>query len=107
MTSYSLVYGYRPAAWRLEYPKPDLRVFVEAVGDRTSPAMHDGRSMPGSGGHVVLVGPTLLLLYKAYGLGGGVMFPVYQRTNGMQSGERLRFGVNFSYFFWPGKGKGD
>jgi hypothetical protein len=107
VTSYSLVYGYRPAAWRLEYPKPDLRVFVEAVGDRTSPAMHDGRSMPGSGGHVVLVGPTLLLLYKAYGLGGGVMFPVYQRTNGMQSGERLRFGVNFSYFFWPGKGKGD
>jgi hypothetical protein len=106
VTSCSFVYGYRPPAWRLEYPKPDLRFFVEAVGDRTSPALHNGAPMSGTGGEVVLVGPTMLLLYKAYGLGGGVMFPVYQRTNGMQPKERLRFGVNFSYFFWPGNGKG-
>ena len=106
VTSYSIVYGYRPAAWRREYPKPDLRVFVEAVGDRTSRAVHGGRPVSDSGGHVFLAGPTLLLLYKAYGVGGGVMFPVHQRVNGLQSEERLRFGVNFSYFFWPGKPKG-
>jgi len=106
VTSYSLVYGYRPPAWRLEYPKPDLRVFIEAVGDRTSAAIHDGRSISASANHVVLVGPTLLFLYKAYGLSGGVMFPIYQRANELQSRERLRFGVNFSYFFWPGKAKG-
>ena len=106
VTSYSLVYGYRPPAWRLEYPKPDVRFFVEAVGDRTSAAVHNGRPMNGSGASVFLVGPTLLVLYKAYGVGGGVMFPVYQQTRGMQPRERLRFGVNFSYFFWPGKGKG-
>jgi hypothetical protein len=106
VTSYSLVYGYRPPAWRLEYPKPDLRFFIEAVGDKTDRTLLNGRSLTDTGGHVVLVGPTMLLLYKAYGVEGGVLFPVYQRTNGLQAGERFRFGVNFTYFFWPGKGKG-
>jgi hypothetical protein len=106
VTSYSLVYGYRPPAWRLEYPKPDLRFFIEAIGDKTGRTLHDGRSMTDTGGHVVLAGPTMLLLYKAYGLSGGVLFPVYQRTNGVQPDERFRFGVNFTYFFWPGKSKG-
>jgi hypothetical protein len=106
VTSSSVVYGYRPPAWRLEYPKPDLRLFVEAVADKTARTRHGGRLMPDSGGDVVLVGPTALLLYKAYGIGGGVLFPVYQRTNGTQPHERFRFGVNFAYFFWPGKGRG-
>lgn len=106
VTSYSLVYGYRPPAWRLEYPKPDLRFFVEAVADRTGRSVHHGQVMPDTGGDVVLVGPSMLLLYKAYGIEGGMLFPVYQRTNGAQAEERFRFGVNFSYFFWPGKGKG-
>lgn len=106
VTSYSLVYGYRPPAWRLEYPKPDLRFFVEAVADRTARMRHGGRLMPDSGGDVALVGPSLLLLYKAYGIGAGVLVPVYQRTNGTQPQERFRFGVDFAYFFWPGKGKG-
>lgn len=106
VTSYSLVYGFRPPAWRLEYPKPDLRFFIETVGDRTERATHHGQPMTDTGGHVVLVGPTLLLLYKAYGVEGGMLFPVYQRTHGAQPEERLRFGLNFTYFFWPGKGKG-
>jgi hypothetical protein len=106
VTSYSLVYGYRPPAWRLEYPKPDLRFFIEAVGDETGRALHRGTSMPDSGGRAVLVGPSVLLLYKAYGIEGGMLFPVYQRTGRMQPEERFRFGVNFTYFFWPGKGKG-
>jgi hypothetical protein len=107
VTSYSLVYGYRPPAWRLDYPKPDLRLFIEAVGDKTDKTFHGGRAMTDSGGHVVLIGPSVLLLYKGYGIEGGVLVPVYQRTNGMQPDERFRFGVNFTYFFWPGRGKGD
>ena len=106
VTSYSVVYGYRPPAWRLEYPNPDLRFFVEAVADTTGPMRHGGRDMPDSGGQVVLVGPTMLLLYKAYAIAGGVLFPVQQRTNGVQPKERFRFGANFAYFFWPGKRKG-
>jgi hypothetical protein len=106
VSSYSVVYGYRPPAWRREYPKPDLRFFIEAVGDKTARAMHDGTTMADTGGHVILVGPSVLLLYKAYGVEGGMLFPVHQQTGSMQPQERFRFGVNFTYFFWPGKGQG-
>jgi len=106
VTSYSLVYGYRPPAWRLEYPRPDLRFFVEAVADRTERSVHNHTSMTDTGGDVVLVGPSMLLLYKAYGIEGGVLFPVSQNTHGSQPEERFRFGLNFTYFFWPGNGKG-
>ena len=98
--SYSVVYGYRPRALRLDYPKPDLRFFVESVGEITGRARHGGSAMSDTGGHVLMVGPTALLLYKAYGIEGGMLFPVYQRTNGAQPAERFRFGVNVSYFFW-------
>jgi hypothetical protein len=97
--SYSVVYGYRPPALQLDYPKPDLRFFVEAVGERTDRGQHHGFEMSASGGEALLVGPTVLLLYKAYGLEGGMLFPVYQRTNFLPP-ERFRFAVNFSYFFW-------
>ena len=93
------VYGYRPPALRLDYPKPDLRFFVEAMGERTARGLHHGLEFIRSGGTAVFVGPTALLLYKAYGLEGGVMFPVYQNANGTQA-ERVRIGVNVSYFFW-------
>ena len=83
VTSFSAVYGYRPAVLRLDYPKPDLRFFVEAVAERTGPARHTGTAAedPGShhssgndvplqpahagpgGGDVILVGPTVLLCY--------------------------------------------
>ncbi len=106
VSSFSLVYGYRPPAWRKEYPKPDLRFFIEAAGDVTGTARHDGQAMAGTGGRVALVGPTLLLLYKAYAIEGGVLFPVYQKNRSMQPDERFRVGLNFTYFFWPSKGKG-
>ena len=106
MSSFSLVYGYRPPAWRLDYPKPDLRLFVEAVGDSTERTRRSHTPIADSGGRVMLVGPTALLLYKAYAFEGGALFPVYQRMNGTQPPERFRFGVNVTYFFWPGKQKG-
>ena len=104
--SLSLVYGYRPPAWRKDYPKPDLRFFIEAAGDITGKTRQSGETLSDTGGRVVLVGPTLLLLYKAYGIEGGVLFPVYQRNRAMQPEERFRFGVNVAYFFWPGNGTG-
>jgi hypothetical protein len=106
VSSFSVVYGYRPPAWRKEYPKPDLRFFIEAAGDITGTARHDGQAMAGTGGRVALVGPTMLLLYKAYAIEGGVLFPVYQKNGFMQQDERFRLGLNFTYFFWPSKGKG-
>jgi hypothetical protein len=100
VASYSVVYGYRPPALRRDYPEPDLRFFVEVVGEVTDRASHEGVAMPDTGGHILLVGPTTLFLYKEYGVSGGMLFPVYQRPNGAQPRERFRFGVNFSYFFW-------
>jgi len=93
------VYGYRPPALRLDYPKPDLRFFVEAVAEHTGRAQHFGFPFLSSGGKAVFAGPSALLLYKAYALQGGLLLPVYQRTNG-QPNERFRFGMNVSYFFW-------
>jgi hypothetical protein len=106
VASFTAVYGYRPPAWRKDYPKPDLRFFIEAAGDVTGKSLHNGRPMADTGSRVVLVGPTLLLLYKAYAIEGGVLFPVYQQNRPMQQDERFRFGLNFTYFFWPSKGKG-
>jgi hypothetical protein len=96
---YSVVYGYRPPALRLDYPKPDLRFFVEAVGEHTDRGKHHGLTVLSSGGSAVLIGPTVLLLYKAYALEGGMLFPLYQQKN-FQPSERFRFAVNVSYFFW-------
>ena len=96
---YSAVYGYRPPALQLDYPKPDLRFFVEAVGERTARGQHFGFDVVHSGGASFFVGPTALLLYKEYGLEGGILFPVYQQTNGAPA-ERFRIGVNVTYFFW-------
>ena len=39
---YSAVYGYRPPFLRTDYPKPDLRFFVEAVGEHTARGLHHG-----------------------------------------------------------------
>lgn len=106
VTSLSLVYGYRPPAWRKDYPRPDLRFFIEATGDITGASRHRGETMANTGGRVLMAGPTLLFLYKAYGVEGGVQFPVYQRNRELQPNERFRLGVNFTYFFWPSRPKG-
>jgi hypothetical protein len=97
---YSIVYGYRPPALRLDYPKPDLRFFVEAEGEVNGHARSDAVLDANSGSHILLVGPTTLLLYKQYGLSGGVLFPIYQRTNGIQPREHFRVVLNATYFFW-------
>jgi hypothetical protein len=113
-----VAYGYRPKFLRLDYPKPDLRFFVEALAEHTGEATH-GTSAPGEGHHggpsvpranpphpglgggdVVLVGPTALLLYKAYGLEAGVLVPISQSVKTGQPEERFRVGVNITYFFW-------
>ena len=97
---YSFVYGYRPPPLQLDYPKPDLRFFVEAQGEHNGRSKKLGVEDVNSGGRILLAGPTTLLLYKQYGLEGGVLFPVYQRLNGNQKKEHFRAVVNFSYFFW-------
>ena len=95
-----MVYGYRPPFLQLDYPKPDLRFFVEAQGENNGHARSGGLRDVNTGGRILLVGPTTLLLYKQYGLEGGILFPVYQRPNGTQAREHYRIVINASYFFW-------
>jgi hypothetical protein len=97
---YTVVYGYRPPPLRLDYPKPDLRFFVEAQGEVNRHAFVGRAPDVNSGGHILLVGPTTLLLYKQYGLSGGILFPVYQQVNGVQPREHFRVVINATYFFW-------
>lgn len=93
----TFVYGYRPPALRVEPGKPDLRFFVEMTAEDRTEARMSGVELQ-DGGRTVFVGPTSLLVYKAIAIEGGVLFPLYQRTE--QTRERMRVAVNFAYFFW-------
>lgn len=100
VSSASVVYGYRPAAWRLDYPKPDVRIFGELVAERIGQARHFGVEDRFSGGSTVFAGPSVLALYKAYGVEAGVLFPVYRKMEISERKEHFRFGINVAYFFW-------
>jgi hypothetical protein len=96
----SIVYGFRPKPLRTEAGRPDLRFFVEATGEDRS-ADSAATTTQGNGARTVFVGPTALLLHKAYGVEAGVLFPAYQRVDDSRPRERFRVAVNVSYFFWP------
>jgi hypothetical protein len=94
----TVVYGYRPPALRTEAGKPDLRFFVEATAEDRAPDRLAGVAV--GGGRTVFVGPTALLLHKAIGVEGGILFPIYQHIDRPLELERFRVAVNFAYFFW-------
>jgi hypothetical protein len=53
-----------------------------------------------TGARSVFVGPTTLILYKAFAFEAGVLFPAYQHVDAGRTKERLRVAANVSYFFW-------
>jgi hypothetical protein len=93
------VYGYRPPPLRTEAGKPDLRFFVEVTAEHRGVSRVGGVEA-GGGARTVFVGPTTLLLHKAIGVEGGVLFPAYQRVDSGTVKERVRVAVNVAYFFW-------
>jgi len=95
----TVVYGYRPRALRTETGKPDLRFFVEATAEDRAPDRHAGIDMR-TGARTVFVGPTALVLHKAFGVERGVLFPVFQRVDSDRVPDRLRLAINVTYFFW-------
>lgn len=98
-TMYSLVLGYRPPAFRRDYPHADWRLFVEAVGEVTAHDVAAGVRRAASGGHRFFVGPTLLGLYRGWGISGGPLFPVYHRLNGAQPRDKVRLGLDVISWF--------
>ena len=95
----SAVLGLRPASMQHEYPHADWRVFVEAVGELTQHSVAGGVLQPSSGGRQYFVGPTLLGLYRGWGVSGGPLFPVYQRLNGAQRHDKVRLALDIVSWF--------
>jgi len=99
LLSYSFVWGYRPPALRKDYPEWDWRLFAEMTGENSAKIRRAGHPMPGTGGHQVFLGPTALGIYKNYAIEGGVQFPVYRDVGSNFQREKVRYAINFSYFF--------
>jgi hypothetical protein len=127
----ALVIGWRPPVFDREYPKPDLRFFVETSGDwvgqaerdasepaggtpqphvinaRLNPSTSTSQSsvnvLPNSGGNSIYSGPSALVTYKSMGFQGGLQFALRDERNGIQPAERYRAVVGVSYYFLSGR----
>ncbi len=90
----SLVVGYRPNIFMGDYPKPDWRMFVESLAE--FPGSHKLATM-NYRGKKVMIGPSFLGLYGAWGISFGTLFPVYQDSiQGPK--EQYRLSMNISYW---------
>lgn len=98
--STSLVYGYRPAAWRSDRHEWDWRMFAEMTGEHVGAMQRAGIIMPGSDANQVFLGPTVLGIYKSFGISGGAQFPIYREVGSVFPKERLRIAINISYFLF-------
>lgn len=97
--TYSFVYGYRPKSLRKDYPHWDWRGFLEMTGDVSTKARKSSIAMPGTDGHQIFLGPSVLGIYKNYAIEAGLQFPVYRDVGSFFQRERARFAVNFSHLF--------
>lgn len=95
----SAVFGWRPPLFQQDYPKPDWRLFIESVYEKTERHRVRGQLMRNSGGEKVLAGPSVLGLYGHWGIEGGILWPVSQSLNGTQPDESYRAKLVFTYWF--------
>ncbi|EIJ39382.1 hypothetical protein JoomaDRAFT_2400 [Galbibacter orientalis DSM 19592] len=95
----SAVVGYRPNIFKGDYPKPDWRVFVESLAEFPGDNQYLGQQdFNGSRSKKVLVGPSFLGLYGAWGISFGALFPVVQDLTPSAVKEKYRVSVNLSYW---------
>ena len=99
VTMASLVAGYRPPAFRGDYPEADWRGFVELIAESVGRHQKDGNAIEDSGGRQLYAALTVLGLYGSWGLAGGPAFPLYQSLNGSQPNEGVRFAFNLTFWF--------
>ncbi|MBD8524384.1 hypothetical protein [Pseudomarimonas arenosa] len=99
LTYATAVFGWRPPIFRGDYPKPDWRLFIEAVAEHAERDRRDGLADADSGGYRLLAGPSVLGLFGAWGVSAGVLFPVEERLNGSQPGTDYRAKLVFTYWF--------
>ena len=97
--TYTAVWGYRPPAFRRDYPHWDWRLFVELTGERTSGARQDGVPIADSSAHRVFLGPSILGIWKNHAVQAGLQVPIYRDAGSGFARERLRYAANYSRFF--------
>lgn len=95
----TLVVGYRPPFFEHDYPKPDWRLFVESMAEFPGENTPKGDMKIQSRSKKYFLGPTVLGLYGAWGVSGGLLFPVYQQVTSSFEKEGVRGTVHLSYFF--------
>lgn len=95
----SAVFGWRPPLFQQDYPKPDWRLFIESVYEKSERHRIRGQLMNNSGGEKLLAGPSVLGLYGHWGIEGGILWPVSQSLNGTQADESYRAKLVFTYWF--------
>lgn len=95
----SAVFGWRPPLFQQDYPKPDWRLFVESVYEKSGRHRIRGQPMSNSGGEKLLAGPSVLGLYGHWGIEGGILWPVSESLNGAQPEENYRAKLVFTYWF--------
>jgi hypothetical protein len=98
--SSSLVYGYRPPSWRSDKHQWDWRVFAEMTGEHAGQVRRAGLLMPGTDANQVFLGPSVLGIYSAFAVSGGVQFPIYSDVGRVLPREHARIAVNVSYFLF-------
>ncbi|MAX27632.1 MAG: hypothetical protein CMJ19_24310 [Phycisphaeraceae bacterium] len=94
----SLVVGYRPNLFMGDYPKPDWRMFIESLAEFPGTNISEGQIISiDQRGKKVMIGPSFLGLYGAWGISFGALFPVYQDViQGPK--EEYRLSMNISYW---------
>lgn len=96
----SAAFAWRPPLFRRDYPRPDWRIFVEALAEHSERNTMAGIEDPNSGGDKLLVGPSVLGLYGAWGVSAGVLLPVSQRLNGDEDAYRERYRAKIVLTYW-------
>lgn len=96
---YSIVLGYRPRAWRTEFPKPDFRLLLELTGEVQQRGERHGVPDIASGGHRLFLAPGVLGTYNNWGVSAGIGFPLLQDLPHGSRRQDLRFGVDVTGFF--------
>jgi hypothetical protein len=69
------------------------------TGERSGDIQRSGLKLVGTDTHQVFLGPTTLGVYKNYAVSAGIQFPVYRESSPIYPRERVRFALNFAYFF--------
>lgn len=99
LTYATAVFGWRPPIFRGDYPKPDWRLFVESVAEHAARDRQNDIADDDSGGTRIMLGPSILGLFGAWGISGGVLWPLYEDLNGSQPQTDYRAKLVFTYWF--------